>query len=81
MGCCIDLIDSAERAQFRVAFQENAELVLDMLEMMRVEAAHSAEPDVVRFVSGIADTISAFLHAYGGALMNASDLAPKQEQH
>jgi len=81
MGCCIDLIDSAERAQFRVAFQENAELILDMLEVMRIEAAHSAEPDVVRFVSGMADTMSAYLHAYRRASMNASGPAPKQEQH
>jgi len=64
MGSCIDLIDPAERVQFRVAFQENAELVLDMLEVMRVEAAHSAEPDAVRFVNGLAETVTAFMFAY-----------------
>lgn len=64
MGSCIDLIDPVERVQFRVAFQENAELVLDMLEVMRVEAAHSAEPEAVRFIAGVGDTMAAFLHTY-----------------
>jgi len=81
MGSCIDLIDSAERAQFRVAFQENAELVIDMLEVMRIEAAHSAEPDVVRFVSGLADTVSAFLHTYRRLAVNTAGTAHRPEQH
>jgi hypothetical protein len=73
MGSCIDLIDSAERVQFRVAFQENAELVLDMLEVMRIEAAHSAEPEAVRFIAGVGDTMAAFLSAYRRSSATAAE--------
>lgn len=81
MGSCTDLIDPVERIQFRVAFRENAELVLDMLEVMRIEAAHSAEPDAVRFVNGLADTVAAFMFAYLRSSITSVGATLQQEQY
>lgn len=55
-----DILDTAERAQFREAFHDNLDLILDMLEAMRCESTYAAEPTAALFLGGIQQALNAF---------------------
>lgn len=61
MRAAANTLDAAEEAQFREAFHDNLDLVLDILEAMRCESTHAADPTSAIFLAGMHQA----LHAYG----------------
>jgi hypothetical protein len=53
-------LDAAERALFREAFEENLDLLLDILEAMQCESTHAADPTSAQFLGGVHQALHAF---------------------
>ncbi len=64
--------DAAGQALFQEAFHDNLDLVLDVLEAMRCESSHAADPTSALFLSGVHQA----LHAFGRLRETRSNLTP-----
>jgi len=53
-------LSAPEQAQFREAFHDNMDLVLDILEAMRCESTFAADPTAALFLGGIQQALNAF---------------------
>ena len=65
-------LDAGEQTQFREAFHDNLDLVLEVLEAMRCESNHASDPTSAMFLDGVHQA----LHAFGRLRESLPSLAP-----
>ena len=58
-------LSAPEQAQFREAFHDNLDLVLDILEAMRCESIFAADPTAALFLGGVQQALNAFGRSHG----------------